>query len=318
MSPIAALDLGGTMLRTGWWQDGTWLRTTADRTVKDRGQAGLIAQIVDSVRSGPRPSGLVVATAGTLSPVTGQVHRAANLPLENVGLKDLLEAELGIPVAILGDATAATVAEFVVGAAQGVPHGVYITVSTGIGSGVVVRGALVSGSNHQAGELGHIPVDLGDDAPKCLCGQRGCLELFSSGSGLVARFAEAQPPADPRLDARAVLALAEQGQPSATEVVERGSRLLGGSLAVLTRLLSPEILVLGGGLARSHYYMSKVIWWLGTILADSVPGALRSVRTSVCEPSNALVGAALAGARDPAANLRLGGTGFECQLEGFS
>lgn len=318
MSPIAALDLGGTFLRTGWWQDSDWLLTHTERTVKDHAQPGLIGQIVDAVRSGPAASGLVVATAGTLSPVTGHVHRAANLPLDDVDLKDVLQDELGIPVAILGDAAAATVAEFVTGAARGFSQGAYVTVSTGIGLGIVVRGTLVSGSSQQAGELGHIPVDLSENAPICPCGQRGCLECFASGSGLVARYDSARSHDTTRpLDARDVIRLAEAGDRTATEVVSQGAHLLGAALAVFTRLFAPEVMVIGGGLAKSRAYVDMAASWLHTILTDAVPDAPRPVVTTMGEPSNALVGAALAGIGDPAARRLLEETGFEVQLQEF-
>lgn len=318
MSPIAALDLGGTFLRTGWWQDGDWLLTHTERTVKDHAQPGLIGQIVDAVRSGPAASGLVVATAGTLSPITGHVHRAANLPLEDVDLKDVLQAELGVPVAILGDAAAATVAEFVTGAARGFSQGAYVTVSTGIGLGIVVRGTLVSGSSHQSGELGHIPVDLSENAPICPCGQRGCLECFSSGSGLVARYGSARAStASPPLDTREILRLAEAGDRIAAEVVTQGAHLLGAALAMFTRLFAPEVMVIGGGLAKSRAYVDLATSWLHTILADAVPGAPKPVVTTMCEPSNALVGAALAGVGDPTARQLLEDTGFDIQLQEF-
>jgi len=316
MRPIGTVDLGGTFLRTGWWQDGGWLLTKDERTRTRDGQAGLTEQIISAVKAGPSIRGLVVATAGDLSPATGYIHEAANLPLDNVDLRQLLSQRLGVPVAVLGDAAAGTVAEFVVGAGKGVSQGVFLTISTGIGMGLVINGTLVSGLDHQAGELGHIPVDTSPSAPACPCGQTGCLEAFASGSGLVARYyALESMAANSDLDGRAIVEMAEQGHTQAGKVVEQGSRLLGGALATLIRVLCPQAIVMGGGLAQSHYYMGLATGWLERILAVTVPGSSRLILPAICQPSTPLVGGALAGAGDTTARRLLEGTGYREQLE---
>ncbi|MCL2802764.1 MAG: ROK family protein [Micrococcales bacterium] len=316
MKTIGTVDLGGTFLRTGWWRQDAWLMTHAERTCTNDGQDALTSQIIRAVEAGPDISGLVVATAGGLSTVTGHIHHAANLPLDNLDLRETLGQRLGVPVAVLGDAAAGTVAEFGAGAAKGLSHGAFLTISTGIGMGLVINGRLVSGLNHQAGELGHIPVDTSAEAPQCPCGQSGCLEAFASGNGLVARFcADGGATGSPVPDGRAVVELAERGHRGATVVVNQGGQLLGAALAMLIRLLSPQVLVLGGGLAKSRYYIGLATTWLERILAQSLPGSSRLICTGTCEPSNPLVGAALAGAGDLAARRLLKGTGYEEQLE---
>ena len=312
---IAAVDLGGTLLRTGWWQDEALVTTRTIPTQSDQGTGGLINQILSAIRSGPGVSEVVIATAGTLNPLTGHVYCAANLPLDNADLRDVLQDALGIRVVVIGDAVAATLSEFVVGVAKGVTHGAYVTLSTGIGLGMVIKGSLVSGLAHQAGELGHVPVVLDESAPRCSCGQRGCLELYSSGSGLAARYAELAQVCEP-CDARQVLLKAQEGRREAREVCERGARYLGSALVVLHRILSPNVIVLGGGLTRSTYYTTMATQWMDTIVAHSVPIPPRLVRVAAHEPSNALIGAGLLGAKNPLARRMLEGSGFDKQLEG--
>jgi glucokinase len=311
VNTIAALDLGGTYLRAGWWSGGDWLATRRERTrVLD--QPDLIQQMVDIVEAGPSVSGLVVATAGTLRPASGHIVGAANLPLQDVNLRQALQRATGLPVVILGDAVAATVAEFVRGPGRGIRDGIFITVSTGIGAGLVTGGSLISGSSHQAGELGHIPMALDDDAPACPCGQRGCLETLASGHGLTARYADLTGQA---MDAHAILRAAQRHDQPAADLVDQGARYLGAALATLWRLFSPEVMVLGGGMIESGLYLHRVIRWLDTTLAQSVPNASRIVTTATCTPTSALVGAALVGSGVPEAVKLLSNTGFKSQLE---
>jgi glucokinase len=314
VSLIAAVDLGGTHLRVGWWRDDDWIDRRTEPSRRSAGTAGLVEQLVQAVRSGPAADGLVVATAGTLRPASGHVVQAANLPLRQVDLRRILSQRLGLPVAVLGDAAAATVAEFARGAGRGCDHGVFVTVSTGIGSGFVTAGALVTGADDQAGELGHIPVCLGPEASRCPCGQRGCLETVASGSGLVARWAEAGGGAG---DSPALMAAAQAGREPARAIVERGATHLGAALVSMIRLFSPEVVVLGGGLAGSAFYVGRVEAALESVSAGSLPRAVQLIRPAQCQPSSALVGAALAGSGDPAATRLLRRSGFRIQLEAF-
>ncbi|MDR1212634.1 MAG: ROK family protein [Propionibacteriaceae bacterium] len=311
---IAAVDLGGTHLRVGWWRQGAWAESRVEPTRRSAGASGLLDQLVKAVQSGPPVKGLVLATAGTLRPASGHVVGAANLPLRQIDLRQILIERLGFPVAVMGDATAAALAEFAQGSGRGFDHGVFVTVSTGIGAGFVTSGALVSGVDDQVGELGHVPVQLGHRASQCPCGQRGCLETVASGSGLAARWAEATGQV---IDAKELLAAAEAGAEPARSIVERGSTHLGAALAGLVRLFSPQVVVLGGGLIQSDFYVRAIRRGFGSILADSSPESEGLIRLASCQLSSALVGAALVGSGDPAATKLLSRSGFRSQLEDF-
>ena len=193
------------------------------------------------------------------------VIEAPNLKWKDLPIVALLEKEFNLPVVLENDANAAAYGEYVYGAAKGRKDLVYLTVSTGIGGGIIVNGELVYGRNYSAGEVGHMVVL--PDGPPCGCGRRGCVEALASGSA-IAREAKAlllkegqggsgrtgllweMTGGDPeRLTAKEVGKAAAQGDPLALSVLEKAFRYLGIALGNLVNLLNPEIIVIGGGVA---------------------------------------------------------------------
>ena len=215
---------------------------------------------------------------------------------------------------LVGDATAATVAEFCSGAAAGARHGAYVTVSTGIGMGLVVDGRLVAGLDDQAGELGHIPVRPGG-AP-CGCGQRGCLEAYASGRGLADRARDAcregarsslRALEPERISARDVVAAARREDDLAMGLVDDAVELLAGALATLVRLLAPQVLVLGGGVLGSSGLMDPVRERVVALLEPNAAGLRERIRPAVHGELSALRGAAAICRADEAAVALMGG-----------
>lgn len=175
-------------------------------------------------------------------------------------MKELVATKLGVEVALDNDANAAALAEHRFGAGRGVQHMVYITFSTGVGSGIIIDGHLYRGGLGTAGEVGHMTIDV--DGPLCTCGNRGCLLAWASGMALarmareamaagispgIARLAGGDPE---RATAEVVAEAARQGDAVAQELVERTGAFLGIGLASLIQLLNPELIVIGGGLSR--------------------------------------------------------------------
>ena len=315
---VLAADLGGTMLRLGWWQDGEMRQTLTAKTELMRGAEGVIDQIVALALGADMPpvSRLVLATAGTLDARTGFVHHSANLPFEAVPLRQLLSQRMDVPVIVIGDAEAAALGEFCVGSAAGANEGLFVTVSTGIGMGIVFQGRLASGTTSQPGELGHITVDLSEQAPLCRCGQRGCLETYAAGTGLVARFRDAVGVSvqQHELSARDVLEAASLGHQPAADLVQRGADLLGAALAAMVRVFAPEALVLGGGLTNSPYYVALIRHRFEDIFEASQPAAGSLLRLARCQPNSGLVGAALLGSGHPKAIELIQGSSLAKQL----
>ncbi len=216
----------------------------------------LIAAIEEGWPQGMRVRAIGVAVPGPLDPVSGVVSFTANIPdWENFPLKDKLEAHFNIPAVIGNDANMAALGEWKYGAGIGHQNLIYITISTGIGSGIISDGRLLLGHRGLAGELGHITV-IPEGGPMCGCGKRGHLEAVASGTG-IARYV-AEQLAKGRISmlkgqpgAREISEAAHQGDALAIEAFHRAGTFLGRSLADALHTFNPSILILGGGVTQS-------------------------------------------------------------------
>jgi glucokinase len=195
----------------------------------------------------------------------GAVKHAVNLGVDGewVPLRDLLEARLGLPVAVENDVNVATLGAV---ALSGIRDLVYLSIGTGLAAGLVLDGVLRRGATGAAGEIGHVPVDpLG---AICQCGQRGCLETIASGRAL----SEAWPSADgshSEPPAQSLFAAAAAGDPRALEVRDRFCAGVADAVRTLCLSVDPATVVLGGGV--SH---------LGALLVEAVSDALRAQAAS--------------------------------------
>jgi glucokinase len=184
---------------------------------------------------------------------------ASNLGWRNVPLKERLEQELdGLRVEVDKDTNAAALAEARLGAGREFRHFLYVTAGTGIGGGLILDGALYRGATGGAGDIGHVVVDPG--GPLCGCGGHGCVEVFSSGAGMVNRAREmladgaqaaSSSMAVAGLTTETIFGSAEEGDAVAAQVVETAGRALGLALADYVNLNNPEAIVLGGGVVRA-------------------------------------------------------------------
>ena len=267
-----AMDWGGTWIRVGILdRDGHILRQ--DRVGHARGTGkdellglaeGLLRQAIDWC--GPRTiAGIGVAIAGPVEPETGTMYQPPNLyALDGVSLKPLWEANLGYPVWVGNDANLAALGEFHLGAGramakEGTPSKtlVYLTISTGIGGGVIEHGKMLLGANGLAAEIGHMCVDSREDAIECQCGVRGCLEALASGTAIANiardRITQGDFPASSlagesdSLTSATVLLAAGQGDPLAVSIVDGVVFALSVGLANVLHLYNPDLIVLGGG-----------------------------------------------------------------------
>lgn len=198
-----------------------------------------------------------VSAPGPVDAEGGIITDPPNLPgWHNVPLARILRERLGRPAVLENDANCQGVAEHAFGAGQGYRHMIFITVSTGIGAGIILDDELYTGASGAAGEVGHLSVAA--DGPVCGAGHVGCLEAFASGTAIAnrareliaagllprtARIAEHNPP----LDAEDVFRAGEEGEAEASAIIERAGRYLGIGLASLINTLNPQAIVLGGG-----------------------------------------------------------------------
>lgn len=198
----------------------------------------------------------------------GTIEYAANLLWEGVvPVAEKFEEALGIPVRVTNDANAAAMGEMTYGVARGMKNFIMITLGTGVGSGIVVDGKVVYGSDGFAGELGHFVIDHTGNGRVCGCGRRGCLETYTSATG-VARTAREMLEThsedsllrqlDPeKITSYDVFKAAEKGDALALEIFEFTGSLLGRTCADYAAFNSPEAFVFFGGLTKAGEYLMK-------------------------------------------------------------
>ena len=267
------MDWGGTWARAAVIDragESLWQSRVANPM--DRSQAVLLEcsyrLLTEAIRwcSDRTIAGVGIAVAGPVDAETGTLYDPPNLPsLDGVSLKALWEPLLGYPVWVGNDANLAAMGEFHYGAgkdaaSRGTPPRtlVYVTVSTGIGGGVVNRGQVFLGASGLAAEIGHMTIDRSESAPQCQCGSRGCLESLASGTA-IARIARAglagTGPPTPAWSAKdvesitseSVFSAAAQADSLATEIFEGVVQALSVGLTNAVHLFNPDLLVLGGG-----------------------------------------------------------------------
>ncbi len=254
---VLAADIGGTSMRAAVVDsDGVIHARQSTATEPERGiedaaeRLGALLLAVGAIAPGA-PTAVGVATAGPIEPSTGRYQHPPNLPgWHGRSMRRALEAMTELPVTVAHDATAAVMAERRFGAGFGLDDLVYITISTGIGAGIIANGRPVTGASGGAGEFGHMIVRPG--GPACAAGCAGCLEGTASGTALAtlaaARIASGEastlPPAP---TAAEVVAAAEDGDALARSLVDDAIAALGTGIASLLNLLDPQLVTLGGG-----------------------------------------------------------------------
>lgn len=268
--PVLAIDLGGTQIRAALITPDLEVHARrAIQTADEQGVESVVARICDlavAVREDaasaglPRPIGVGISAPGPLDPWRGVVVSPPNLEgWRDVPLVAPVERALDLPTFLERDTNVAVLAEWRYGAAQGARNVIYITVSTGIGGGIVAEGRPVIGPDGTAGEVGHLTVEI--DGPMCGCGRVGHVEAIASGTALaregqallvagtapiLTRLAESAPDVDAELLARA----ADEGDAACAEVLERAWLALGAGCASLVNVLNPEVIVIGGSIAE--------------------------------------------------------------------
>ncbi|GAA5513603.1 glucokinase [Deinococcus carri] len=242
------VDVGGTKIASGVLR-GEELHDRQVQPTPETGWEAVLDAVAARVRAlqeqHPEAVRVGVGVPGPLNVERTRVRFAPNIyGFTDVPLVDGLEERLGQRVVLENDAKAAALAEAHLGAARGTSSSVYVTVSTGIGAGIVLGGRLWRGRHGIAGELGHLTVVPG--GPVSGAGLDGALEAVASGTA-IARDASYALNRD--VSTAEAFALAAQGHPAARRIVDRALKYIGVALADLQKLLDPEVFVLGGGVA---------------------------------------------------------------------
>ena len=258
------IDLGGTNIAVGVVDDHH--RIVAEASLPagaHRPAEQVVADMCRAVELALDKAGLTpadcasigVGTPGTCDPERGVVVRAYNLNWFDVPVCAMLTAHFGLPARLSNDANCAALAETVAGAAVGCRNMMLITLGTGVGGGIIVDGRIVSGLGGAGGEPGHSLLVL--DGEPCTCGRRGCWEVYASATALLRQGREAaaaQPTSllnrSPELTGRDVCDAADAGDEAAQAVLERYYVYVAAGITDLVNILSPEMVLIGGGISR--------------------------------------------------------------------
>jgi len=221
-----------------------------------------IAQAISSAGIAPRQlSGIGIAAAGIIDSESGRVSFSPNIPgWREVPLRDIVQERFSLPTYLGNDATLAALGEWRFGVKKKVSDLIYITVSTGIGGGIICHGRLYTGVLGAAGEVGHMTIDV--NGPQCNCGNVGCWETLASGTALAREAVkEIKGGASTAItglvggdlslvEAKVVFQAAKQGDRLAGELISRLGYYLGVGLANLVNIFNPELVLVGGGVAK--------------------------------------------------------------------
>lgn len=204
--------------------------------------------------------GVGIALAGPIDHDLGTLHRSDVLPgWVGIDVASELEQRLNLPAYVDNDANLGALAEVTLGAGRSARFAAFISISSGIGAGIIVDGRPYRGHRGTAGEIGHFVVD--PHGPICRCGNRGCLETLASGPALL-RLVEASR--DDELTVKQMIELARDGDAGCRRAIADAGQVVGGVVAGLVNLFSPEMVVIGGDLGEA-----------GDLLLDPLRDAVR-------------------------------------------
>jgi predicted NBD/HSP70 family sugar kinase len=219
---------------------------------------GSVEEIVKLLRSkspGGRLDGVGVAISGDVDRLAGVVRQSPLLGWEDVAIRSLLEARLGVPVTVENDVRALTASERVFGAGVDVESFAIVTIGAGIGCGIFVNGNIVDGAFGVSGEIGHLP--LGPEHLVCSCGRRGCVETVASSGAILDRIRAERR--QPELTMDDAFRLAHAGESHAVAAFSAAGEMIGLALATLANLIGPDLIVISGeGVAEFDLYADRV------------------------------------------------------------
>lgn len=257
------IDLGGTKIAGALLgPDGTILAETRVPAPKGsphetvRAICGLVGMLEQAAAIAPGIATVGVGMPGSPSPNTGLIRNANSVWLNGTTFEADLAAALGRPVRVANDANCFALSEATDGAGAGANTVFGVIIGTGCGGGVVVRGELLVGRHGIAGEWGHCPLPwtAPDEhpGPQCWCGRYGCMETWVSGTALAVDHARVT---GHDLGGEAVTQAAATGNPAARATLDRHASRLARGLAMISNILDPDVIVLGGGLSKlGHLY----------------------------------------------------------------
>lgn len=260
------IDVGGTTVKCGLFKtDGTLVEKWEIPTRTENSGSEIVPDVAKTIEdkmaekniSKEEVDGIGIGVPGPVN-ADGDVIAAVNLFWGYKKLSKELNELTGLTVKVGNDANVAALGEAWKGAAAGAKNVILVTLGTGVGGGIIVDGKIVSGHHGAGGEIGHANVMHGE-TESCNCGNKGCLEQYTSATGIV-RLAKKELESceeasvlreEKELSAKAVLDGYKSGDALAVRVMDKVGEILGGALAVFTAVVDPETIVIGGGVSKA-------------------------------------------------------------------
>jgi len=274
MGTIIAVDIGGTHLRAAAYESEQFKPSAHQRVKTLANEPGIFDRMVKAIEEvwphHQKVDAIGVASPGPLDPHTGYLLSTPNIKqLDNFPLAPKLSDHFSVPAFLDNDANLACLGEWKYGAAKGHHDVLYLTISTGIGGGVIANDRLLQGYHGLAAELGHTIVD--PDGPPCSCGFNGHLEAVSSGTAIVKYVlkelgsgTKSSMKRDPNLSAKQIAEAAMKGDALAISAYRRAGEYLGIAVASFLHSFDPSIIIFGGGVSQ-----------VGPLLFDAFHASLR-------------------------------------------
>lgn len=253
------VDIGGTKIALARYVNDALLETNMISTETEKGQDSVIERLLDFMADAAgnhAVEGIGLACPGPLSASKGIVIHAPCLGWRSVPIVKIVQDRFHCPVILENDANAAAFGEYLQGAGRGASSMAYITVSTGVGCGMIINGSILQGFHDSAGEIGHLT--LYRNGKKCPCGKKGCLERYASGTAIGEEASKILKKRNKNLlpiTAKEAAVLAKQGDDEMRQVFIRAGEALGYGIAALLQLTDVECVVIGGSVSKSFDLM---------------------------------------------------------------
>ena len=260
------IDVGGTTVKCGLFKtDGVLVEKWEIPTRTENNGSEIVPDVAKTIEeklaekniSKEEVDGIGIGVPGPVN-AEGDVIAAVNLFWGYKKLSKELNELTGLTVKVGNDANVAALGEAWKGAAAGAKNVILVTLGTGVGGGIIVDGKIVAGHHGAGGEIGHANV-MHDETETCNCGNKGCLEQYTSATGIVRlakqELASSEAPSvlreEKELSAKAVLDGYKSGDALSVRVMDKVGEILGGALAMFTAVVDPETIVIGGGVSKA-------------------------------------------------------------------
>lgn len=274
---ILGIDIGGTAIKIGVINDNGSIHSKWEiptnignkgETIATDAWSSIVEQLKALHIEKDSIQGIGIGAPGFIDEKTGFVYKAVNIGWEDFDLANQFNELSGLPVFVANDANVAALGENWVGAGNQADNLIAVTLGTGVGGGIIANGAMISGENGTAGEIGHITID--PDGYPCNCGRKGCLETITSATGMVRQaidLIEKNPESDlaeyyqkhGEITTKDIFNLAKQGDPFSEQIIDHTADVLGFAISNIATVINPSKILVGGGVSLAgETFINKI------------------------------------------------------------